>query len=260
MSNLRVEDLNLNYQNKIVFNEFNLELPVGKITTFIGPNGSGKSSLLKTMARIIKPQKGCVLIEGTCIHRLPTKELAQRMAILPQHAVIPERLTVYDLVLLGRYPHQSFLGGTKKQDHEAVIKALEDTGMSSFANTFLENLSGGQRQLVWIAMALAQDTPYLFLDEPTTYLDMAHQLEIMKLLVKLNREYGKTIVMVLHDINQAAAYSNELILLSKGHVYTQGKPEQVLTKKALRDVFNIEACFIRDSDTNAMYCVPVAVS
>ena len=229
MIDLRAENLSLAYDGNAVIRELSATFPPQQITALIGPNGSGKSTLLKGLARLMKPQGGAVYLDGQAIHRLPTREVARRLAILPQRAEAPDGLTVRELVAFGRFPHQGFLGIFSPEDEAKIDLALAVTGMSDLAQEPLGELSGGQRQLAWIAMALAQDTPLLLLDEPTTFLDMAHQLDVLEVLERLHRQQQRTIVMVLHDVNQAARYAHQMIALVDGCVVCRGTPQEVLT-------------------------------
>ncbi|PWA12900.1 iron ABC transporter ATP-binding protein [Pueribacillus theae] len=241
MSILTVDRVAVGYSNTIIINELSVTIPDKKITTIIGPNGCGKSTLLKALARILKTQKGAVFLDGRAIHQLPTKEIAKKMAILPQSSEAPPGLTVFELVSYGRYPHQRGFGTLKQEDLKHIHWAIEVTGLSELRDRPVEALSGGQRQRVWIAMALAQDTEILVLDEPTTYLDLAHQLDILIMLKRLNEEEGKTIVMVLHDLNHASRFSQYMIAMKDGKIMTEGSPEEVMTHDHLETVFDIQA-------------------
>ncbi|MBS4209322.1 ABC transporter ATP-binding protein [Bacillus sp. FJAT-50079] len=241
MSILTVDQVAVGYANAMIIDGLSVKIPERKITTIIGPNGCGKSTLLKAIARILKTQKGTVLLEGRAIHQLSTKEIAKKMAILPQTAEAPPGLTIFELVSYGRYPHQRGFGTLKKEDLQHIHWAIDVTGLSELKDRPVEALSGGQRQRVWIAMALAQDTEILILDEPTTYLDLAHQLDILLLLKRLNEEEGKTIVMVLHDLNHASRFSDYMIAMKDGTIVTEGAPDEVMTCANLQAVFEIHA-------------------
>ncbi len=256
MSKLRTEKITLAYDEGAVVRDLTIEVPEGRVTSVVGPNGCGKSTLLRSLARLMKPRGGAVYLDGAAISRLPTREVARRLGILPQSPAAPEGLTVRELAAQGRYPHQSWLRQWSKADERAVEKALETTGVMELADRPLDTLSGGQGQRAWISMALAQETETLLLDEPTTFLDMAHQLEVLQLLERLNREEGRTILMVLHDLNNAARYSHQVIALSRGQVYDAGPPDDVVTPDLLREVFGVEADVVRDPRTGAPLCIP----
>lgn len=247
------------YPGVSVLRDIDLAIPAGKITTLIGANGSGKSTLLKTMSRLIAPTKGAVYLEGASIHTMPTKQVAQKLALLPQGAQIPEGITVGELAEYGRFPYQKRLAGMTREDRDIVAWALKSTGMTDLRDREMDRLSGGQRQRGFIAMALAQKTGLLFLDEPTTYLDISHQLEILQLLRKLNGEQGVTIVMVLHDLNHAIMFSDYLIALRNGGVYSRGTPKAVITPKTLRAVFDVEAAVIPHPVLDVPVCLPYGV-
>ncbi len=231
----------------------------GQVTALVGPNGSGKSTLLKTMARLLRPSGGVVLLDGAAIARLPTAQVARALAVLPQGPVAPAGLTVRELVEQGRYPHAGPLRMLRRQDHAAIAEALELTGMQAFAGRPLDALSGGERQRAWIALALAQATPILLLDEPTTFLDSGHQLEILTLVRRLNRERAMTIVLVLHDLNQAARYADTMVALHRGRIAAHGEPRDVLTVRLLESVFGVHAHILTDPATGTPLCVPYAV-
>lgn len=256
MGELRAEKVTLGYDGPDIVRQLSVEVPPGGITSVVGPNGCGKSTLLRSLARLMKPRGGAVYLDGVGISELPTREVARKLGILPQDPTAPEGLTVRELAAQGRYPHQSWLSQWSKKDERAVERALEITGVEELADRPLDTLSGGQRQRAWISMALAQETETLLLDEPTTFLDMAHQLEVLQLLEKLNREEGRTILMVLHDLNNAARYSHHMIALSKGRVFATGAPREVVTTKVLREVFGVEADVIPDPRTGAPLCIP----
>lgn len=255
MTRLRTKDLSIGYGERIIVNGLNVEIPDNQITTIIGSNGCGKSTLLKAITRIIPHQSGTVVLDGENIVKGSTKELAKKMAILPQTPESASGLTVGELVSYGRFPYQKGFGRLTKKDYEAIDWALEVTGTKDFKYRPVDSLSGGQRQRVWIAMALAQETEIIFLDEPTTYLDMAHQLEVLELLQKLNVEQGRTIVMVLHDLNQAARFADYMIALKAGEIVKAGSCEEVINREVLKRVFSIDAEIGRDPRTNKPMCI-----
>ncbi|WP_080848523.1 ABC transporter ATP-binding protein [Cytobacillus gottheilii] len=255
MVRLYTKDLNIGYGERLIVKDLTASIPDKQITTIIGANGCGKSTLLKAITRIISHQSGTVILDGENIAKENTKLLAKKMAILPQTPESASGLTVGELVSYGRFPHQTGFGRLTKRDYEVIDWALEVTGTAEFKSRSVDALSGGQRQRVWIAMALAQETEIIFLDEPTTYLDMAHQLEVLELLQKLNREQERTIVMVLHDLNQAARFADYLIALKDGEIVKAGSCEEVVTQDVLRNVFHIDALIGRDPRTNKPMCI-----
>ncbi|MDH6430563.1 iron complex transport system ATP-binding protein [Paenibacillus sp. PastH-3] len=218
-----------------------MQIPRGQITSIIGPNGCGKSTVLKAVGRLLKTNNGTVYLNGADIRTLSTKEVAKQMAILPQTPTAPSGLTVGQLIAYGRFPHQRGFGKLSKEDKQVVAWALSVTQLTAFEHREVDTLSGGQRQRVWIAMALAQQTDLILLDEPTTYLDLAHQLEVLELLYELNRSQQVTIVMVLHDLNLAARFSDYMVAIREGQVVEHGSPERVMTVRTLREVFAIDA-------------------
>lgn len=260
MNRLYTERLMLAYNDRIIVEDLNLSIPKGKITALVGANGSGKSTILKAMVRILKPKDGTVYLDGQAIHKQPTKKVARQMAILPQSPEAPSGLTVRELVSYGRFPYQSGFGTLNEEDRRMIEWALEVTGMTIFADRPVDNLSGGQRQRAWIAMALAQGTELLLLDEPTTFLDMAHQLEVLKLLQKLNSEEGRTIVMVVHDLNHASRFAQHMVAIKKGTVTAEGEPAQVMTPEVLHTVFGIRADIVPDPRTGVPICIPYELS
>lgn len=245
------------YENKTILNDVNLSIPSNQISIIIGANGCGKSTLLKTMARLIKPTGGEVLLDGKSIHKMAPKQLAKVLGLLPQSPIVPEGITVADLVGRGRFPHQSVMKGWSKKDYEAVAEALEMMNITEFEDRNIDELSGGQRQRVWIAMALAQQTDILFLDEPTTYLDITYQVEILDLLTDLNKKYGTTIVMVLHDINLSARYADYLFTVKNGHLIAEGKPTEILTADLIKETFHLDCQVINDPVSNTPLIVPI---
>ncbi|OBR65161.1 iron-dicitrate transporter ATP-binding subunit [Paenibacillus oryzae] len=260
MIRLTTSSLDIGYDERLIVKDLNISIPQGKITALVGANGSGKSTILKTMARIMNPSKGSVMLDGKSIHKQSTKEVAKQLAILPQNPTAPDGLTVAELVSYGRFPYQKGFGSMSKEDKSVVQWAIEATGMEEFASRPVDQLSGGQRQRAWIAMALAQETDILFLDEPTTFLDMAHQLEVLHLLQKLNEVNNRTIVMVVHDLNHAARYAQHMIAIKKGVVCGEGSPIEVITPEIMREVFNIEADIVADPRTGVPLCLPFALA
>lgn len=244
------------YDKKIIIDGINITIPSNKISVIIGANACGKSTLLKTLARLIKPKSGEVIIDGKKITSMPSKELAKVLGLLPQSPVVPEGITVSDLVSRGRFPYQTLLKGMDQTDFDAVEEALEIMGITEFANRSVDELSGGQRQRVWIAMALAQQTDILLLDEPTTYLDITYQVEILDLLTDLNRKRGTTIVMVLHDINLSARYADYIFALRKGRLVDQGTPSEVITSELIDKVFGLDCTVIKDPVSSSPFIVP----
>lgn len=245
------------YRDRTVIERLTLSIPTGNITSIVGPNGCGKSTLLHGLARLLKPSGGQVIIDGQDIARLPSKEVARRLGLLSQSSLAPDGITVADLVARGRYPHQSGLSRWSTDDEQAVIEALRATGTLELAQRRVDELSGGQRQRVWIALVLAQETPVILLDEPTTFLDVAHQIDILDLLVDLNHNEGRTVVLVLHDLNQAARYSDHLIALKEGAVFAEGPPESTVTEQMVRDVFGIDSQVITDNVSGTPMVLPI---
>lgn len=255
MTCINTKDLNISYGNLDIVKDLNLNIPKGKITTIIGANGCGKSTVLKTIARILQPKSGSIFINGQDIQKQSSKELAKTMAVLPQSPQAPNGLTVEELIAYGRFPHQKGFGKLKKEDDEIIKWALEVTGILEFKDRPIEALSGGQRQRAWIAMALAQETDILLLDEPTTYLDLAHQLEVLKLLEDLNRKQGTTIVMVIHELNNAARFADHMIGVKKGKIVCEGNAHKVMTRENLKEIFNIDATIVEDPKNHKPVCI-----
>nr|WP_274635733.1 ABC transporter ATP-binding protein [Microbacterium bovistercoris] len=253
---LTAASLTLGYGDRTVVHDLDLEVPAGRITAVIGANGCGKSTLLRAMARLLKPRAGEVQLDGVPLHRQHTKQLARTLGLLPQSPVAPEGIVVADLVGRGRQPHQRLLARWSAHDDEVVARALETTGITDLADRSIDELSGGQRQRVWIAMALAQQTDILLLDEPTTFLDVAHQIDVLDLLTDLNREHGTTIVMVLHDMNLAARYADHLFAMRDGRVVAAGAPADVVTSALIRDVFDLDCLVIEDPISGAPIVLP----
>lgn len=254
---LEARSLGLAYGPQRVIDELDLRIPEQRITALIGPNGCGKSTLLRGLGRLMKPREGGVYLDGKSIASLPPRRVARRMGILPQGPAAPEGLTVRELVAHGRYPHQGILRQWSDADEEASARALEITGLRELADRPLDTLSGGQRQRGWIAMVLAQETGLLLLDEPTTFLDLAHQMEILDLIAHLNQTEARTVVMVLHDINHAGRYAHHIIAMREGAVVAQGSPEEVITTSMIERVFGVQCHVMADPVTGTPLCIPV---
>jgi iron complex transport system ATP-binding protein len=253
---IETNKLTLSYGDTIIIDELDLQIPKGEITVFIGGNGCGKSTLLRSIARLLKPKSGAIMLDGTAIANQSTKEVAKKMAILPQSSTAPEGLTVLQLVKQGRYPYQTWLKQWTKEDEEKVNSALKATGIEQFKDRTVDSLSGGQRQRAWIAMTLAQDTDVLLLDEPTTYLDMTHQIDILDLLFELNEKENRTIVMVLHDLNLACRYAHNIVAIKDRTIYAQGKPEHVINCNLVKNVFDMECEVTIDPLFGTPLCIP----
>jgi len=255
MNSLSTNNLTIAYNKKIIINNLEIVIPERKITSIIGPNGCGKSTLLKAVGRILKPERGSVYLDGIDIYTLNTKEVAKKMSILPQSPKAPSGITVGELVSYGRFPHQHGLKKLTVEDKKIIQWAMDITKLSEYEVTLVDNLSGGQRQRVWIAMALAQQTDIILLDEPTTYLDLAYQLEILELLYRLNKEQGCTIAMVLHDLNLASRFSDYIIAMRSGKIIEYGTPDEVICEDVLKKTFNINADIIKDSTSKKPICI-----
>jgi iron complex transport system ATP-binding protein len=254
---LTADSITLGYGERTVIRDLDLVVPPGEVTAIVGANACGKSTLLRSMSRLLAPRGGQVLLDGAQVHRMPAKQLARTLGLLPQSPIAPEGITVSDLVGRGRHPHQGFLTRWSTADDEAVASALEATDTVGLADRPVDELSGGQRQRVWIAMALAQQTDLLLLDEPTTFLDVSHQVEVLDLLTDLNRRAGTTIVMVLHDLNMAARYCDHLIALADGAVHAAGAPAEVLTADVVRTVFGLDSRIITDPVSGKPLMLPI---
>jgi len=255
---LAATGLTLAYEERTVVDDLTFRVPAGQVTVIVGPNACGKSTLLRGLARLLAPVRGSVLLDGAAIHSRPTREVARVLGLLPQTPVAPEGITVTDLVGRGRYPHQGWFRQWSAEDERAVAAALEATDTMALAGRSVDELSGGQRQRVWIAMALAQDTDILLLDEPTTFLDIAHQIEVLDLLADLNAARGTTLVLVLHDLNLAARYADTLIALQSGRVVAAGPPSEVVTEDLMRTVFGMEFRVLPDPVTGTPLVIPVS--
>ena len=256
MTRLLVDDAALGYADHLVCPNVYVAIPDQRFTVIVGPNACGKSTLLKSLTRLLTPSSGQVLLDGEALHRQPTKALARSIGLLPQGPVAPDGIRVVDLVMRGRYPHQRLFSPWSPEDEQAVIAAMEATSIRPLSGRLVDELSGGQRQRVWMAVALAQQTPILLLDEPTTYLDLSHQIELLDLCRTLNRETGTTLVAVLHDLNQAARYADHLIAMKDGEVVAAGDPHEVLTEELVAEVFSLDARVITDPESGTPLVVP----
>lgn len=256
-SRLIADNLSLGYGDRVIVDHLDLEVRTGVITTVIGPNGCGKSTLLRALGRLLKPRNGSVLLDGKAIGSMRTKDVARTLGMLPQAPLAPEGLTVADLVARGRHPHQSWLRQWSSDDEGEVAEALALTGVSDLADRPVDQLSGGQRQRAWISMALAQGTDILLLDEPTTYLDLAHSIEVLDLVDRMHEELGRTVVMVLHDLNLAIRYSDQLIVMRDGSIVAAGAPKDIISAELLLEVFGLEAAVIADPVSDRPLVVPI---
>lgn len=260
MPRLRADDLTLAYERHVVVHDLSLDIPDGQVTVIVGPNACGKSTLLRALSRLLRPERGSVLLDGEEIHRQPTKHVARKLGLLPQSPIAPDGITVADLVARGRTPHQSLLRQWSLDDERVVTEALRATGTTDLADRSVDELSGGQRQRVWIAMAIAQETDLLLLDEPTTYLDITHQLEVLNLVRTLNRSAGRTVVVVLHDLNLACRYADHIVAMRAGRVVAHGAPSEVITAETVRTVFGLDSIVIDDPVSGTPLVVPRALS
>ncbi|MCU1523002.1 MAG: transporter [Arthrobacter sp.] len=257
MAVLQTAGLTLTYSQRTVIDGLTASIPPGKITVIVGANACGKSTLLRGLSRLLKPAAGTVTLDGTDIHTRPARQLARSLGLLPQHPTAPDGVTVRDLVGRGRYPHQGFFRSWSADDERAVQEALTATETLALADRNVDELSGGQRQRVWIAMALAQETDVLLLDEPTTYLDLAHQVEVLDLITDLNRERGTTVVIVLHDLNLAARYADHVIAMKSGRIAAEGNAREVVTENMVKDVFGLDCRVAPDPVSGAPLIIPL---
>ncbi|MFD7875111.1 ABC transporter ATP-binding protein [Streptomyces sp. NPDC059766] len=258
VNRLSAENVTLAYDQRVIAEQLSVQIPDNSFTVIVGPNACGKSTLLRALSRMLKPSEGRVLLDGQVIQSMPAKKVARTLGLLPQSSIAPDGITVADLVGRGRYPHQGLLRQWSAEDERVVQESMAQTGVAELAERYVDELSGGQRQRVWIAMALAQQTPLLLLDEPTTYLDIQHQIDVLDLCAQLHEEQGRTLVAVLHDLNHAARYATHLIALRGGRVIAQGEPGEVVTAALVEEVFGLRCQVIDDPETGTPLVVPAA--
>ncbi len=256
MNPLQGQSLTLGYHQQAILDQLDIDIPKGRITVFVGSNGCGKSTLLKAFARLINPKQGQVILNGADIQQRSTSQVARELSILPQSPQAPESMSVYQLVRMGRYPHQNWLKQWSETDEQKVMEALERASLLDLKDRSVDSLSGGQRQRAWIAMTLAQDTDVILLDEPTTYLDLAHQIDVLDLLYDLNREQNKTIVMVLHDLNLACRYAHFMVAIADKKVFAKGDPSDILDAQNVRHIFGLDCHITTDPIFGTPMCIP----
>lgn len=253
---LAAETITLGYDDRVISRDLSVKIPEGAFTVIVGPNACGKSTLLRAFSRLLKPRTGSVVLDGRTIHSYKAKEVARKLGLLPQTSTAPDGISVADLVARGRYPHQSLIRQWSPSDEAAVVEAMAATNVTNLSGRQVDELSGGQRQRVWVAMALAQQTPTLLLDEPTTYLDIAHQIELLELFGRLNRENNQTLVAVLHDLNHACRYATHLIAMKEGKVVAAGDPSEIVTAELVQEVFGLPCMIIQDPLTGTPLVIP----
>ncbi|GLZ35223.1 ABC transporter [Lentzea sp. NBRC 105346] len=260
MNRLRADDITVGYGRRPISERLSVTVPDGRFTVIIGPNACGKSTLLRALARLLRPSEGLVLLDGKDIHAQPAKDVARRLGLLPQSSIAPEGITVAELVARGRFPHQKLIRQWSPADEAAVATALTVTGVAELSGRQVDTLSGGQRQRVWVAMVLAQETPIVLLDEPTTFLDIAHQIELLDLCRRLNRDQGTTMVAVLHDLNQACRYADHVIVMKDGAIVAEGEPGEIVTAELVAAVFGLRSRIIPDPETGTPMVIPRATA
>ncbi|WP_084628635.1 ABC transporter ATP-binding protein [Amycolatopsis nigrescens] len=255
---LHADALTLAYDGRTVAEDLGVVIPDKSFTVIVGPNACGKTTLLRALARMLKPRKGTVYLDGEVISSMPAKQVARRLGLLPQSSIAPDGITVADLVARGRYPHQRLLRQWSREDAAVVDRAMRSTGVLDLAERLVDELSGGQRQRVWLAMALAQETDLLLLDEPTTYLDIAHQIDILDLCAELHSQQGRTLVAVLHDLNHAARYATHMIAMRDGDILATGAPSEVVTAERVEEIFELPCRVMPDPETGTPLVIPKA--
>ncbi|MCR1973338.1 ABC transporter ATP-binding protein [Clostridium sporogenes] len=253
---INIQDFTIGYNNKVIVKNFNLKVDKGDMLTIIGPNGSGKSTVLKAIGRLLKPMEGIIHLDGKLLWDMNNKDIAKEMACLSQHNSAPKDMTIRRIVGFGRNPHKAWFESLNKEDEEIIDWALENTNLKHMENKKITSVSGGERQRAWLAMALAQKPKVLLLDEPTTYLDINNQIEILELVRQLNKNLKLTVVMVLHDLNQAAKYSNRVLVLKNGEIQALGKPEEILNKKLIRDVYSVDMNILKNQFGEKLIFIP----
>lgn len=253
---INIQDFTIGYSNKVIVKNFNLQVDKGDMLTIIGPNGSGKSTVLKAIGRLLKPMEGIIHLDGKLLWDMSNKDIAKEMACLSQHNSAPKDMTIRRIVGFGRNPHKAWFESLNKEDEEIIDWALENTNLKHMENKKITSVSGGERQRAWLAMALAQKPKVLLLDEPTTYLDINNQIEILELVRQLNENLKLTVVMVLHDLNQAAKYSNRVLVLKNGEIQALGKPEEILNKKLIRDVYSVDMNILKNQFGEKLIFIP----
>ncbi|PXW35691.1 UNVERIFIED_CONTAM: iron complex transport system ATP-binding protein [Williamsia faeni] len=256
-SRLQARDITIGYDKRIISESLSVEIPDGAFTVIVGPNACGKSTLLRALSRLLTPNSGSVLLDGKAITSYPAKEVARRLGLLPQSSIAPDGIRVADLVARGRYPHQKLIRQWSKADETAVVAAMESTGVTELSGRLVDELSGGQRQRVWVAMVLAQETPLMLLDEPTTFLDIAYQIDLLELCADLNRTKGRTLVAVLHDLNHACRYADHIIAMKDGQIVAQGPPADIITADLVEDVFGMPCRIIDDPESLTPLVIPL---
>ncbi len=256
MTRLLMDGAALGYSDTIICPDVSVKIPDGKFTVIVGPNACGKSTLLKSLTRLIKPSAGRVILDGRALHDMQTRHVAREIGLLPQGPIAPDGIRVIDLVSRGRYPHQNLFSPWSPKDEAAVAAAMDATGVRALSGRLVDELSGGQRQRVWMAVALAQETPILLLDEPTTFLDVSYQVELLELCRTLNRTKSYTLIAVLHDLNQAARYADHIIAMKDGEIVATGTPHEVITEELVQSVFGVDARIIDDPESGSPLMIP----